>query len=492
MDIVERGGWMESTGGSAKRTGRYESDAYSLLIPEFRLLNVNFAASSDENIQPPHDFTQGPSGYFPNFPVIIQGDGAPWEIGNLYLVYRLQKTTKYESRSFRTIAGHILDYRRFLEEEDLDFLHFPENDLLKVTYRYRRRLVDQINNGEIKRGTGRGRINAVVRFYKEIMRWGLVAQEKFQHQPFEVVMMYLSIEDNVGLSRLLQIESHNLAIKVPKKNKAPGFINDGGLLRPLTVAQQESLLKTLLESSREYQLLFYLALFTGGRMQSLCTIQVGHIWKPLDGDGDLRLPIGAGTGVDTKGGGCMTLVIPGWLVQDLRVYSRSPESIKRRERSFYGDVDTNYLFLTNTGSEYYTSKREIADRENSSVNGRASSHNRAYGSIREGATVRQFITDTLLPKIRLEDPDYLKFRFHDLRASFGMNLLDVEIERRGVTVALEYVQQRMGHKNKETTLLYLNYRTDLERKADIQRKFEIRLFKYVNTTAQLRDDIHAK
>ncbi len=482
---------MGGTGGASKQAGRYESGAYRLLIPEFRLLNVKFTVASVKDVQPPHEFTQSPSGYYPNFPVIVQSDGAPWEIGNLYLVCRLQKTTLYESRSFRTAAGHLLDYLRFLEDEDLNFLHFPENDLLKVTYRYRRRLVDQINAGEIKRGTGRARINAVVRFYKDIMRWGLVVPEAFKHQPFEVVMKYLSIEDNFGLSRLLQVESHNLAIKAPKNNKAPGYINDGGLLRPLTVDQQESLLKALLESSREYQLLFYLAMFTGARMQSICTIQVCHIWRALDGNGDLRLPIGAGTGIDTKGGGCMTLIIPGWLVEDLRVYSRSPESIRRRQRSFYGDVDTNYLFLTNTGSEYYTSKREIADRENFSVNGRASAHNRAYGSIREGATIRQFITDILLPKIRLSNSEYQKFRFHDLRASFGMNLLEVELERRGVTPALEYVQQRMGHRSKEATLLYLNYRTEMVRKADIQKKFEVRLFKYVNTTALLSGDTYA-
>lgn len=481
---------MGSRRGLAKRSGRYDSDAYSLLIPEFRLLDVNFLAPASAEVSTPHEFIQGPSGYFPNFPVIIQGDGAPWEIANLFLVHNLHKSSKYESRSYRSIADHLLDYRRFLEEEDLDYLYFPENNLLKVTYRYRRRLVDQINSGEIKRGTGRARINAVVRFYKEIMRWGLVDKEKFTHQPFEVVLKYLSIEDNVGLSRLLQVESHNLAIKAPKKNAAPGFINDGGLLRPLTVEQQEKLLKALLESSREYQLLFYLALFTGARMQTLCTIQVSHIWKELDGEGDLRLPIGAGTGVDTKGGGCMTIIIPGWLVYDLRVYSRSPESIKRRRQSFYGETDSNYLFLTNTGSEYYTSKREISDRENVNVNRRASDHDRAYGSVREGATIRQFITDTLLPRIRLEVQDYLKFRFHDLRASFGMNLLEVEIECRGVTAALEYVQQRMGHASKETTLQYLNYKTEMARKADIQKKYEIRLFKYVNTAAKLSDGIY--
>jgi len=490
--MVAVGFRMGSGGGLAKGTGRYDSDAYRLLIPEFRLLDVRFLAPACSKALPPHEFVQNPSGYFPNFPVIIQGDGEPWEIANLFLVHTLQKTSKYESRSFRGIADHLLDYRRFLEEENLDFLHFPENNLLKVTYRYRRRLVDQITSGEIKRGTGRARINAVVRFYKEIMKWGLVGKEAFVNEPFEVVLKYLSIEDNVGLSRLLQVESHNLAIKGSKKAKAPGYINDGGLLRPLTVDQQEKLLKALLESSREYQLIFYLALFTGARMQTLCTIQVSHIWKQLDGDGDLRLPIGAGTGVDSKGGARMTLIIPGWLVYDLRVYSRSPESIKRRKHSFYGETDSNYIFLTNTGSEHYTSKREILARQDVEVHARASDQDRAYGSIREGATIRQFITDTILPRIRLEDEGYLKFRFHDLRASFGMNLLEAEIENRGVTAALEYVQQRMGHASKEVTLQYLNYKTEMARRDDIQKKYEVRLFKYVNTTAKLIGEFSEK
>lgn len=59
-----------------------------------------------------------------------------------------------------------------------------------------------------------------------------------------------------------------------------------------------------------------------------------------------------------------------------------------------------------------------------------------------------------------------------------MNLLESEIEIRGpggVMAALEEVQQRMGHKDKHTTMQYLNYRTNLDRKAEIQSKFEARL-----------------
>lgn len=467
---------------------KYDSEAYRLLIPEFRLLNVTSPNSSAEISELDYEFVESREGYYPNFPVIIQSDGSPWEIGNLYLVVLLQKAPIYESRSFRSKADHLLDYLRFLEDEVLDYLYFPANDMLKVTYRYRRRLMAQIDAGEIGRGTASARINAVVNFYKSIIRYDLVDRSLFKHEPFEAVRKYIWIESNFGLGKIMPVESHDLAIMVPKAQKLPEFVSDGGPLRPLSIEEQEHILEALLQSSREYQLMFYLSLFTGARIQTVCTIQVRHVWQKLDGDGNLRLPIGKGTGVDTKGGRNMTLIIPGWLVESLRVYSRSAASSKRREISFYGNVDNNYLFLTNNGSEHYTSKAEIKHRENRVVSSRASDRDKIYGSIREGATVRQFISETLIPRIRILEPDFLDFRFHDLRASFGMNLLEHEIEIRGqngVMAAVEYVQQRMGHSDKKVTLQYLNYKTNLQRKSEIQSKYEARLFKYVSMAGGL-------
>lgn len=479
---------MTKDGRGIPTSNRYDSPARRLLIPEFRLLTVNFLDSPNAPDPLEHEFVEEVYGYFPNFPVIIQGDGAPWDIGNLYLVNRLKKSVSYESRTYQSVASHLLDYLRFLEDEGLSFLAFPENDSLKVTYRYRQRLIDQINAGEVGARTGKLRMNAVVGFYKHIMKYGLVNSSAFMYQPFDVVLKYFSIVSNFGLSRRLVVESHNLAITVPAPQKQLEYINDGGMLRPLSIDEQEKVLVGLQESSREYQLIFYIALFTGARIQTVCTIQVRHIWRDLDGQGNLRLPIGGGSGVDTKWGSMMTLIIPAWLVHDLRIYSRSLEAKRRRAQSFYGDVESNYLFLTSNGSEHYTSKREIKDRGVAEVNQIASNRDRAYGSIREGATIRQFIQETLLPRIRQGDKLFQRFRFHDLRASFGMNLLEREIEIRGskgVMAALEEVQQRMGHKDKSTTLQYLNYRSSLERKADIQSKFEARLFKHVNTSARL-------
>ncbi|SDT96183.1 tyrosine-type recombinase/integrase [Geopseudomonas guangdongensis] len=469
---------------------RYESRARRVLIPEFRFQKIKFLSTHHDgnpNGVPDYVFSADEDGYYPNFPILIQGDGRPWRIGNLYLTNKLKNESGYESRTFRGIADHLLDYLRFLEDEQLDYLCLPKNDRLKVTFRYKRRLEEQLRNGELSASNAKARINAVVNFYREIMNWNLVDRSLIQNAPFEEVGRHITVTSQYGIQNSIKIKSHNLTISTPKKQRQSDYINDGGELRPLTVEDQESVLKALLASSREYQLMFYFALFTGARIQTVGTMRVKHLKGKMDGDGDLRLPIGHGTEIDTKRGKPMQLLVPEWLVKDMLIYSRSPEAIKRRERSFYGDTEDNYVFLSRNGIPYYTSKKEIYDRRDASVSRKAGMSDRALNvSIQDGASLRQHIREILLPRIYSENPSFQDFTFHDLRASFGMNLLESQLKHMGdqrITAALEYVQQRMGHSSKETTMQYLNYKSRLQWKNSVQHEFESQLFKHVNTAA---------
>lgn len=437
---------------------------------------------------PDYVFSGSEDGYFPNFPILIQGDGASWEIGNLYLTTKLKSESGYESRTYRGIADHLLDYLRFLEDERLGYLNFPKNDRLKVTFRYKQCLVEQVTEGSLSASTAKARINAVVNFYRGVMHWNLIDRSHIQNTPFKEVERYINITSEYGIQNAIKIKSHSLAIPSPKKQRQSEYINDGGDLRPLTVAEQESVLKALHASSREYQLMFYFALFTGARVQTVGTLRVKHLQGRLDGDGYLRLPIGHGTQIDTKRGKPMTLLVPGWLVQDMLIYSRSPEATKRRERSFYGDTENNYVFLSKNGIPYYTSKKEIYDRRDVSVSRHAGMTDQALNvSIQDGAALRQHIRDILLPRIHPDNPYFQAFTFHDLRATFGMNLLESQLQHMGdqhMTAALEYAQQRMGHANKETTMQYLNYKSRLQWKNSVQHQFESQLFEHVNTAAK--------
>lgn len=341
---------------------RYDSLARRILIPEFRLQRIHFPSQLKSHLAlPSQEFIAEPLSYR-NFPVIIQGNGEPWDIGNLYLVHKLQTESHYESRTYRGIADHLLDYLRFLEDEGMDIFYFPVNDRLKVTYRYRQRLIDQAVLGQIGAGTGTARINAVVKFYRVIMRYRLIDERFLGVEPFKDVYKYISTLNNYGIAAAVKVQSHNLAIK-NRVSSEPDRISDGGKLRPLDLEDQEIVLKFLLRSSREYQLMFYFALFTGARIQTVCTLRISSLSGPLDKDGMLRLKIGMGTGVDTKTGKRMVLLVPGWLVSDLKTYSQCEDSLKRQSRSFYRDASDNYLFLSKKGNPYYTSKKELLDRQ---------------------------------------------------------------------------------------------------------------------------------
>jgi integrase len=474
--------------------GRYESTARRVLIPKFSLLSATFLEThnnANPKGLPDYEFSSVEDGYLPNFPVLIQGTGEPWAIGNLYLTTKLQREVGYESRTFRGIADHLLDYLRFLEDESMDYLHFPKNDRLKVTYRYRQRLIEFVTNGQLSANTASARINAVVNFYRRIITWNLANDANIEGVAFTEIEKYISVISNYGISNNIKVNSHNLAITSTKKQVQIGYISDGGDLRPLTVSDQTCVLTALLKSSREYQLMFYFALFTGARIQTIGTLRIKHLQGELDSKGDLRLPIGAGTLIDTKRGKRMTLLVPGWLVRDILIYSRSAEAKKRRIRSYYGDIESNYVFLSKNGVPYYTSKKEILDRRDSRINASAGMVDRAWNvSIQDGAALRTHIQQLLLPRIHLNSPNFQDFTFHDLRATFGMNLLESQLQHMGdqsITAALEYVQQRMGHNNKETTLQYLNYKSRLQWKNSVQHEFEMELFQHVNTLANVNN-----
>ncbi|MGE8112029.1 tyrosine-type recombinase/integrase [Pseudomonas sp. NPDC086566] len=463
------------------------------MISQFRLLTPQYShyedgGALDQQSKPNYISANGQDGYYPKFPMIIEGNGEPWRMANLYLTAKLHRESGYESRTFRGIADHLLDYLRFLEDENLDYLYFPRNTRLRVTFLYHKHLAHLCALGELAKNTASARMNTVVNFYRSIMDWKLIKQHEIENSPFENINKTINVVSATGTESTVKVKSHNLAFKAPRADIPAEYIRDGGILRPLLLNEQISVLKALLMSSREYQLMFYLALFTGARAQTVGTIRLKNLLGPLDGTGYLRLPTGSGTLIDTKRGKQLTLLVPGWLVKDMITYSQSDEAIKRRGRSYYGETGENYLFLSKNGVPYYTSKRELYDRRDSAISSNTSLTDRATNaSIQDGAAIRQHIKEILQPRILTENPNFQEFTFHDLRATFGMNLLESQMQHQGdrsISSAIDYVQQRMGHSDKLTTMQYLNYKSRLEWKFQIQNNFEEYLFSYLNMGAQ--------
>lgn len=186
----------------------------------------------------------------------------------------------------------------------------------------------------------------------------------------------------------------------------------------------------------------------------------------------------------------MTLLIPNWLAQDIKIYINSEQARQRRQKSNYGDSDENYVFLTKFGTPFYTSKveqQELIEKI------KASDSFSLKLKLYEGEAVRSYLKVILLPEIRLIDPKFQGFKFHDLRASFGMNLLESQLkylpEGYNQMTSVEYVQARMGHNNISTTLQYLNYKSRLQWRSKIQHEYESSLMRYVRSSVDFAGDL---
>ena len=99
----------------------------------------------------------------------------------------------------------------------------------------------------------------------------------------------------------------------------------------------------------------------------------------------------------------------------------------------------------------YTSKQEVEDRRL-----RVFPTNGKFVE-KAGESVRKYLND--LWEIILEDgAEIRKFSIHDLRATFGLNLLN-SLENSNLTqnLIIDEIRERMGHSNRNVTLNYLNY-----------------------------------
>lgn len=409
-------------------------------------------------------------GIIRKFPVIIRGDGQPWDLGNLYLIHKFTELAKVEPPSILTIthiAKQLMMYLRWIEHSRtksggpaIHELYFPEEEHERVTFRYYRYLSRLIKQSDrpISVGTAKARMAAVVGFYRGITNGNLVREGAIAHAPYEAKEIGIPLVNSVGLQFIKQVETTNFTFMIPRRTSV-GVIEDGGKLRPLSDDEQDIMLKALAQTgNRAFELMVWVALFTGARIQTVCTLRIKHIKqlrKAQPINSELILPIGPSTDCDTKLDVTYRLHFPLLLVDALHEYIESEEHAERRAASFYGNDDENYAFLTENGSAYYTSKREIKDRQEGDFSKRISAKDRVRFTISEGNALRNYL-DRLIKDIRREHPDFNGFRFHDLRATYGMNYVR-DRNRAGVPVDIKDLAARMGHKNAMTTQGYLNY-----------------------------------
>ncbi len=367
-------------------------------------------------------------------PQIFWADGTGWIEANLWAHSRATNGTT-DIKTVRSNLSHLHKYAQWLEDEELDWRHFPMLQRDRVLTRWRKHLIEQRDRlGLLAPSTANHRMNATIHFYRFCRAHELISRESPMWQERQVLHRF---HDAHGFNRTMLLQSTELTI--PNRSRHGLRLEDG--LTPLTKDQMQELLTfTSREGnvSRELDLMLKLGFFTGARIETITTIRRGTLENAVPDPGEpgiFYLSVGPGhrPHVDTKFDVQGRIIVPAELLAELRSYIADVQRLKREALATSEDKDL--VFLTRFGRRY-------ADRDSNS----GTAVGRAMVDLRRKATVAGL--------------KFAKhFRFHMTRATFGTWLTSMLLSREGATEkdVLGLVSSLMLHKDVSTTLRYIKF-----------------------------------
>jgi len=409
-----------------------------------------------------------------NLPTVIGHDGLPWDLACYYLTYSTIHQIA-DPASIQKYAVHLSEYYDFCISEEIDPLLDTPSKRKRPIFRFREKLLGSVRDSEITDRTANNKIGNIVRFY----RW-LIEENGhvYKHRPFSSDSFFISYVKGSGNVDHKLVQSHDARIKVHPKSVLPSenLIVDDGRLRPLPSAEQEVLF-SILENQKntEMVLIIIFALTTGARIQSVLTLRHKHFRVESDPDSAVPLAIGHGTYVDSKHSQKQVLMIPTFIQKKLAIYSHSKRSKNRFEkycqlRGLHASEEAMgdcYLFLSNQGHPFYDAKSDLFKFDKSQVR----------ANPRTGDSIRKFLKQHILPTMRKQFGEQYHFQFHDLRATYGINLVEacnvlVDKSEMDASAVVPFVQSRMNHKDSKTTESYIQYNEKIKQAEEIVETFQ--------------------
>lgn len=369
-------------------------------------------------------------------PQIFWDSGEPWHEANHWALTKATSVAGGDIETVKSLMKHLAMYASWLEFKELDWRHFPMRRQDRAIVQYRGELIKQRDRGSLAPSTARSRMAAVIQFYRHAQAAGLVDRKSPMWKDRQVVVRY---HDTVGFERTLLRTSSELAI--PNRSRSGLRLEEG--LTPLSTDDAVRLLKFAKEQRlEELNLILALGVLTGARIETITTLGVKNIEdaRPdAETPDTYRLPVGPGTGVNTKFDVSGELMVPKFLISDLREYAYSMRRLRRQGRA--SESNRGLLFLTIHGNSY-----------------QSGSFNRLMTDLRRRATVAgmRFMSN---------------FKFHQTRATFGTWLMEVALRVASTKAAVAFVKDAMLHKDEKTTFLYVRFHEQKPVKSAIANEF---------------------
>lgn len=368
-------------------------------------------------------------------PQIFWKDGTPWREVNLWAL-EMGRSCDLSIKTVNGLLEHLHKYANWLEEESVDWRHFPQTKADRVLVRYRGHLIDERDADVLKPSTTTARMNAVIRFYRFAGGKNFISQEMPKWKDRQVVLPYF---DTKGFQRTMTCVTTDVSI--PNRVRSGLRLEDG--LLPLTEQHKLELLEFAHhKTSPELYLMLMTGFFTGARLGTIITLRTTALDNAVRDPaltGMWLVKAGPGTGIRTKLNVSGDLMIPDQLMVQLRAYVTSRRHVDRIIKA--DDGDKTLVFLTRFSAPYTVS-----------------SVDRKMVDLRRAGQAAGF--------------KFLqKFKFHQTRATYGTWLMKLCLGVSSVKAAIEFVKNAMFHKHEATTFGYVTFNEKTKDSIDIEKAF---------------------
>ncbi|NHC05099.1 site-specific integrase [Acinetobacter sp. 187] len=360
--------------------------------------------------------------YISKIPQIFFDNGEPWLAANAYAVNKLESVKGNNLKTIHSNMNHLKAYACWLEENNLDWRHFPNKKYDRCLFRYRGYLIEQRQVGLLSPSTVSARMSAIILFYRWAQTCGWIERQFLWEDKLKIIKFY----NPIGFSRTMSIVSSELSI--PNRRTKDTKLESG--LLPLSNEDQSTLLNYLYkEKMIELYFILMIGFFTGARSETIRSLRLSNIENAVvdpTTPSMMRVAVGPGTFVQTKFNVKGDLLFPSFLINELKRYAYCARRLRRQIRAKV--ENRTYLFLSIRGNSYSET-----------------SFTKLISDLRER-----------LNKAGLTQ--FKSFKFHQTRATFGTQLMKLAIKTLpNPTDAIVFVRDAMLHSHESTTWKYLKF-----------------------------------
>jgi len=402
--------------------------------------------------------------------------GLPTKVKIDELVHKLEDKEKFseeETKQLLSLPTWLNEMKtkekkiREKQSKEPPFWKVAKRPTSRPNYLYREYLKKRIRDNDLAPSTAEKYLRPITMFYNFIIEeYGssYLVLGNMVTMPGKVTSYIKKTEKG------FVVVQGNEANKVPKCNNSDkeslGYIRDSGYTKPLSEVHQKKLFELIHQVNQpEMSVSHLFAAIVATRVRTVFTLRLCHFMKSLPVDSTIisldtwrkendiyednkvyRIKVGPTELVDTKGLDAeYSLKVPGYIMKYMQQFSMSGRTRHRRANIKFPQPNPlhEYIFITKNFNPYYCAKGDLNKKQ--------------YSRLPDGNAMRQFNASEITPNIDFE------YKFHFLRATALWNMLKGLIQQGySEDKALEEVKNFAGHKRKETTKGYLDWKPNEE------------------------------